>query len=335
MSEEALYYTQLSDKKVKCLLCPHNCLIVEGKAGICNVRKNENGKLISLNYGQLSAVHLDPVEKKPLYHFFPGKNILSVGSIGCNLKCNFCQNSSISQVEKGKGVRVTVYKPETIVKYALKARNNIGVAYTYNEPVVWFEFMEETSEKIRKEGMKNVMVSNGYINPEPLKDLLPLTDAFNIDLKAFSDTFYRKQAKASLQPVLNTLRQIEKSGKHLEITNLIIPSLNDDMFDFEEMLKTISETVGKNTVLHLSRYFPSYKSKIPHTPKETLLKLYNKAKEYLNFVYLGNIISEEGNDTRCPVCNKIVIARTLRYTRFPGLKDGKCLFCNADIPVIQ
>ncbi len=334
MFKEALYYEKKEDKRVQCKLCPHNCIINEGKTGICKVRKNTDGILVSLNYEELSAVHPDPVEKKPLYHFYPGTKILSLGSIGCNMSCKFCQNSNISQIYESKPVSVTHYSSDIIIKTAKRLRNNIGIAYTYNEPVVWYEFMLETASKAHKEGLKNVMVTNGFINREPLEELLPFIDAFNIDLKAFTDDFYKKQTNASLNPVLETLKTVAASGKHFEITNLIIPSLNDDIQIFENMLKAITDISGKNTVLHLSRYFPAYKLNILETPEETLLKFHAKAKEYLNYVYLGNIITENGNATRCPDCGEILIARSLRYSKNTGIINNRCKRCKCYIPAV-
>ena len=334
MLHEASYYKKLENKQVKCTLCPHNCIINDEKYGICKVRKNENGILYSLNYEQLSAVHIDPIEKKPLYHFFPGKNILSLGSIGCNLKCNFCQNSRISQINPDYEFPTDIHKSDLIIKEAKRVRNNIGIAYTYNEPAVWYEYMLETAVKAKENNLKNVVVSNGYINPEPLSELLPYIDAFNIDLKAFTEDFYKQQTKSDLQPVLNTIEQIASSGKHFEITYLVIPTLNDDSETFKKMLKTLVRISGKNTILHLSRYFPAYKSDISTTPKETLLQFFHTAKQHLNFVYLGNIITDTGNNTYCPNCGSILITRTLALTGISGLSENKCENCNHIIPGI-
>lgn len=332
MLYEASYYKKRDNNQVECTLCPHNCIINEGKYGICKVRKNENGILYSLNYEQLSAVHIDPVEKKPLYHFYPGKNILSLGSIGCNLKCNFCQNSNISQINPDNEFPANIHKSDLIINEAKRIRKNIGIAYTYNEPIVWYEYMFETAVKAKENNLKNVVVSNGYINPEPLSELLPYIDAFNIDLKGFTDDFYKNQTNSGLQPVLNTIEKIVSADKLLEITFLVIPTLNDDIDNFKKMLKTLVRISGKNTILHLSRYFPAYKSKLPMTPKETLLKFYHIAKQHLNFVYLGNIISDTGNNTYCPNCGGILITRTLAITGISGLNENKCINCNHKIP---
>jgi len=334
MQKEAKYYKKLENEQVQCVLCPHNCIINEGKYGICKVRKNSKGRLISENYAQISAIHSDPIEKKPLYHFYPGKNILSIGSLGCNLKCKFCQNSSISQTKVSEFSQSKILYPEHIIKEAKRTRNNIGIAYTYNEPTVWYEFMYKTAKKAHKAKLKNVVVSNGYINEKPLEKIIKYIDAFNVDIKAFTESFYREQTNSSLQPVLDTLEQISKEKRHLEITNLIIPTLNDDEKIFEEMINEIVKISGKNTILHISRYFPAYKMNIEHTPTETIMKFYQIAKKHLNYVYLGNIISDEGCNTICPVCGERLISRDKYYTRTSGLTKNKCINCNSEIPVI-
>ncbi|MCF6364697.1 MAG: AmmeMemoRadiSam system radical SAM enzyme [Bacteroidales bacterium] len=335
MIKKAKYYYKLKNKQVKCTLCPHNCIINEGKYGICKVRKNAGGKLISENYAQISAIHSDPIEKKPLYHFYPGKNILSIGSLGCNLKCNFCQNSNISQTKVTDFNNSKIIYPEHIIKEAKRTRNNIGIAYTYNEPTVWYEFMYDTAKKAHKAKLKNVIVSNGYINKKPLNKIIKYIDAFNIDIKAFTETFYKEQTGSSLKPVLETVKIIANHKKHLELTNLIIPTLNDDESIFEEMINELVKIAGKNLILHISRYYPSYNMDIEHTPKETMIKLYNIAKKHLNYVYLGNIISEEGSNTICRVCNERLISRDKYYTRISNISKNRCMNCNTKIPIIN
>lgn len=335
MKKIAKYYKNFNDK-IQCVLCPHECILSEGKFGKCKVRKNISGNLISENYGKICSINSDPIEKKPLYHFFPSKNILSIGSIGCNLSCNFCQNSEISQVKIDDFEFLEKKYPQNIVNYALKIPNNIGIAYTYNEPIVWFEFMKETSEIAKEKGLKNVMVSNGFINKKPLSELLNYIDAFNIDLKSYSDIFYKKQTSARLNPILENLKEIKKSGKHLEITNLIIPTLNDDFSIFEKMIKMLANDLGKDTVFHISRYFPRYKSTIYATPPNTLMNLYSIAKKYLNHVYLGNIFTETGQNTICPKCKNILIKRTGYKTSLVGINNkNKCIFCGNKTSVIS
>ncbi|MCD4793352.1 MAG: AmmeMemoRadiSam system radical SAM enzyme [Bacteroidales bacterium] len=335
MIKEAQYYKKLDSQKVQCLLCPHNCIININKFGKCRVRKNIDGKLISENYAVISSFHSDPIEKKPLYHFYPGKNILSIGSVGCNLKCKFCQNSSISQSSVEEFKHAKIIYPEIIIKEAKRTRNNIGIAYTYNEPIVWYEFMLETAKKAKDEKMKNVVVTNGYINEEPLNELIPYIDAFNIDLKAFTEDFYKKQTNSSLAPVLKNIEIIKNNNKHIEITNLIIPGLNDDKHIFEDMIKKIVSISGKNTVTHLSRYFPSYKMTLNATGKSKMNELFDIAKKHLNYVYLGNIITDRGQNTYCPECNNKVISRTMYYTQINGMSNQRCLNCKTEIPIIS
>ena len=325
---EALFYIGEGDGKVKCQLCPQNCLILPGKAGNCRVRKNLNGQLVALVYGKVASLAVDPIEKKPLYHFFPGKKILSIGNVGCNLHCIFCQNHDISQCDPDDFHWFKTITPSQISVYAQNAEDNIGVAYTYNEPFTFYEYLKDTAIKTKESGMKNVVVSNGYINEEPLRAVLPLLDAFNIDLKGFSDGFYKKITRGSLAPVLNTLKIIARSDAHLEITNLVIPELNDDEHLFTEMVSWISGELGRNVPLHLSRYFPRYKLDHPATPAGTLEKFYRIARKQLDFVYLGNLAGENRSDTLCPGCGSVLVARQGYQVRVHSLGvSGECKLC--------
>ena len=331
--EKALFYTS-DGKNVRCFLCPHNCLVEEGGYGVCNVRKNIEGELYTVNYGIASAVNLDPVEKKPMYHFYPGSKILSVGSIGCNLRCKYCQNYTIAQ---GKFEDFSDYteglSPEEIAGEAerLKERGNIGVAYTYNEPVIWYEFMYDISKSIKARGMKNIMVSNGFINPEPLEKLLETIDAFSIDLKGFTDEFYKKITGSRLEPVKRTLEIIAASDRHLEVEYLVIPGHNDDKKEFSQMLEWYEKSLGKDVPLHINRYFPTYKMTEPATSMKTLIELYEMAREKLDYVYLGNIESELGRDTLCPGCGEIIIKRTGYFSELLGSEKGVCKKCGRKI----
>lgn len=314
------------DGKTECLLCPHNCIIGDGNTGICGVRKNNGGRIELQTYGILSACSVDPVEKKPFYHYFPGYNILSAGSYGCNMRCDFCQNFSISQ--KGYGKTESIITPENLVKRALGTTRNIGVAFTYNEPVIWFEYMRDTSVIAKSHGMHTAMISNGYVNSEPLSEMLNFIDAFNIDLKSFSNTFYKKLTGASLEPVKNALRLIAKSEKHLEITTLIIPGQNDDEGEMELEAGWIADELGKNVPLHLSRYFPMYRRNDPATTDESLSRLFEIARGKLNYVYMGNTRSDSGNKTSCPDCGTVVTIRSGYNTSLMNLdKDGRCTGC--------
>jgi len=319
-----------SDNKSECLLCPHNCRIEEGKAGICGVRMNQGGRIELQTYGVLSACSLDPVEKKPLYHFFPGYNILSIGSYGCNMRCDFCQNFNISQT--GFEETKSTITPEKLVIRAMEAHKNIGLAFTYNEPVIWFEYMRDAASLAKSRGMYTAMISNGYVNSEPLGEILQFIDAFNIDLKSFNNTFYKKLTGATLEPVKNTLMKIAEAGKHLEITTLIIPGQNDDEKEMELETEWIARELGKNVPLHLSRYFPMYRRNDPATPDETLGRLFEIASGKLNYVYVGNTKSYSGQNTNCPECDLKVTIRSGYNTMLLNLDNGgKCTGCGNQI----
>ncbi|MCG6186470.1 AmmeMemoRadiSam system radical SAM enzyme [Maribellus maritimus] len=332
---EALFYTKLEDGTVKCELCPWNCILKVGQTGFCKVRENIDGKLITLVYNKVAALGVDPIEKKPLYHFFPGKNILSIGEVGCNLRCNFCQNHRISQCRASDFKGFHKITPEEIITEALKTFNNIGIAYTYNEPLTFYEFLLDTAKLAKPNGLKNVIVSNGYINPQPLKELLPFIDAFNIDLKAFTAEFYIKQTKGKLNPVLETLKIIANSKAHLEITNLIVPELNDDEKQFEKMVQWIASELSCEVPLHLSRYFPQHELSKSPTPIETLDKLYDIAKKYLRHVYLGNVSDEKRSSTVCCNCQTTIVTRN-RYDTLLKRVDsgGLCKNCGTSNNIV-
>jgi pyruvate formate lyase activating enzyme len=284
-------------------------------------------------FGEPVAIHSDPVEKKPLYHFYPGKQILSIGTFGCNFRCTFCQNYHLSQ--KGHDpLKAIKLKPEELVRKAAGLSGNIGVAYTYNEPTVFYEYMLETAEAIHSAGMKNVMVSNGFINPEPLTRLMPVMDAFNIDLKSFNDDFYRKLTGGRLGPVLETLKNIVQAGKHLEITHLVIPGLNDSIEEFNCLTDWIVKELGDDVPLHLSRYFPAFELSLPPTPLSVLLQFAALAAEKLHFVYTGNVGSNDFSSTYCPHCHTLLMKRHGYNVGVTGLTgEGRCTGCGAVIPV--
>jgi pyruvate formate lyase activating enzyme len=325
-----LLLSRKDEGKAECLLCPHFCKLADKKSGICGARRS-NGEIIELiTYGVVSGYALDPIEKKPLYHFFPGTNILSLGSYGCNLRCDFCQNYSISQHSSANFSIKT--EPDRIVKDALSALNNIGIAFTYNEPVIWFEFIRDVAIKARKKGLHIVLVSNGYVNRDPLAEIISFTDAFNIDLKAFNNDFYKNLAGAHLEPVKNALKQISASGKHLEITTLVITGQNDDEKEMKYEAEWIAGELGKDIPLHLSRYFPMYKREDPATSPDTIKKLAEIASSHLNYVYTGNIVSENGQNTMCPKCGKVVTRRSGYNVNIQNLdKKGNCAGCGTQI----
>ncbi len=333
--QEALFYSRLEGNKVQCELCPWNCILDDGQTGNCKVRINQKGMLFTEVFEKVAALGSDPIEKKPLYHFYPGKNILSFGEVGCNLHCSFCQNHRISQCEAKTFTGFHGITSEQIINEAQKTWNNIGIAYTYNEPFTFYEFLLHTAEMAKTNGLKNVVVSNGYINKKPLIKLLPFIDAFNIDLKAFTNNFYREHTKGKLQPVLETLQTIARSEAHLEITNLVIPGLNDDKDAFLEMVKWISKELGEKTPLHLSRYFPQFKMNVPLTPISTLIQFYNIARQHLCYVFLGNVSDEKRASTYCSECGEILIERNHYNTEFQQLEDnGKCKKCGSPSYII-
>ncbi|MBS3141233.1 AmmeMemoRadiSam system radical SAM enzyme [Candidatus Woesearchaeota archaeon] len=309
---------------VKCLACSHYCIIPENKTGICQVRKNINNKLFLLVYGKVISHHIDPIEKKPLYHFLPGTNIYSIGTIGCNFKCDFCQNYEISQEREISGEDM---QPEQIVKEAIKNKCK-SIAYTYNEPVIMTEFAIDIAKLAKKSNLKNIYVTNGYETKECIDFISNYIDAMNIDLKSFSNKFYLKNCKAKLQPVLNTIKYSHEKGIWIEITTLIIPGENDSEKELNQIAKFIS-SIDKNIPWHISRFFPMYKmQEKSFTPEKTLQKAYEIGKKYLNHVYIGNINKE--NNTICPKCKKEIIERH-NYITISKLKDSKCPYCNEKI----
>lgn len=323
--DKAKYYEKLEGGRVLCKLCPHECKLSEGKLGFCKARKNVNGELISLSYGNLVAIHIDPIEKKPLYHFMPGSTSFSIGTAGCNLSCKNCQNSEISQSSPLQLERIKA-TPEQIVE-AAKKNNSASISYTYTEPTIFYEFVLETAKLAKKNGIKNIIISNGFINPEPLKELIPYLDAANIDLKAFDDSIYREITSARLEPILNNLKILRDSGVWLEITNLIIPGHTDDMQMISEMCEWLVENGFAETPLHFSRFFPANKMMhVPPTSVETVEKAAKIAKSKgIKYVYLGNVHQEEGN-TICPKCGKTLIKRKTYRTEIDGF-SGKCGSC--------
>lgn len=284
MKTEAMFYENLKDK-IHCYLCPHNCVIENGHIGKCNVRKHEDGKLFTLNYGEITSASLDPIEKKPLYYFKPSSHIFSVGSFGCNFTCSFCQNYSISQLP----AESRFVSKEKLVEIILTMENNIGVAFTYNEPSIWYEYVYDCS-KLLKETDPNaavVLVTNGYISEEPLRKLLPYVDAMNIDLKSFNTNYYKNLCGGSLNPVLKTIETAVKSC-HVEITTLLVSGENDSLEEVEEIAKFLSN-LSQDIPLHLSRYFPRYKLKNSPTDISFMRKAEEVARRHLHKVILGNI----------------------------------------------
>ncbi|MBS4016383.1 MAG: AmmeMemoRadiSam system radical SAM enzyme [Candidatus Latescibacteria bacterium] len=317
----AKYYkkiTKANKELLQCELCPNYCLIAESKVGVCLGRKNIDGKLYAINYGEVVSLAMDPIEKKPLYHYFPGAPIFSVATFGCNLKCPFCQNWEISQ----ENAESKFYSPEALVKTAL-TYPTIGIAYTFTEPLIWFEYLLDTMIIARKSGLKNVLVTNGMINPEPLNELLPLIDALNIDLKSIREDFYKDFVKGDLASVKHTIETTKKHC-HIELTNLIIPTKNDSPQDLSDLVDYCA-SLGRDTVLHFTRYFPYHNINLPLTSEKTLLTAMEIAQKKLNYVYLGNIGGHD-NNTYCPKCGNLLVNRGYFNTITTGLKDNN--ICN-------
>ncbi len=327
---EARHYERLEGNAVRCRLCPRECRLVEGAAGVCRTRRNVGGRLIYLYYGACSSVALDPVEKKPLYHFFPGHTILSLGSIGCNLQCAFCQNWQIAQSE----AETVPLAPAEVVELAQERAGEgcIGVAYTYNEPLVGFEFVLDAARAVREAGLKNVLVTNGEINPEPFAELLPYVDALNIDVKGFTEDFYRELCRGRLAPVLRTV-ETAAARAHVELTNLLIPTKNDSPEEIQALVEWVAERLGPDVPLHFSRYFPQYRLDLPATPLVTLEKAAEIARQRLRYVYLGNVAELEGSDTRCPECGTTVIRRR-GYAVRSLLRGRRCPACGFVLAVV-
>lgn len=285
-AKPAMFFNKIEDKKVHCYLCPHNCVIKPDGIGACRARKNIDGSLYSLNYGKITSIALDPIEKKPLYRFKNGSMILSVGTFGCNLKCSFCQNWTIAH----DNPEVYDVTPKDLAQRAseLTSQGNIGIAYTYNEPSIWYEFVYDTAKIVKDAGLSNILVTNGFIGKEALLKLLPYVDAMNIDVKGYTASFYSDICKATLENVKETV-EISAAKCHVEVTTLVIPTLNDALEEISEMSKWLS-SISPQIPLHLSRYFPNYKMKdIPPTPKETLIKAREEALKHLDYVYMGNV----------------------------------------------
>lgn len=314
-----------------CLLCPQNCHLGPGRTGVCRVRQRQDDKLYSLNYGRVTSLGLDPIEKKPLYHFFPGALILSAGTFGCNLACGFCQNWQISQADAAS----TKLAPVTLVARAEseKAAGNIGLAYTYSEPGVWFEYLLDTAPLARERGLKNVLVTNGYLNQGPLAELLPYLDAVNMDLKGFRDGFYREVCHGRLAPVLAFAEVVRAAGVHLELTNLIVPGYNDADEDLCGLVEWVA-ALDPGIPLHFSRYFPQYHFTAPPTRPETMSRAYEIAREKLYYVYLGNVSSAVGRDTVCPGCGATLVAREGFRTRLVALEGNRCRECGRETPIV-
>jgi len=329
--KEALFYKKLDKKQVQCQLCPRRCTIANGQRGYCGVRENREGTLYTLVYAKPVAIHIDPIEKKPLFHFLPSTTAFSIATAGCNLKCKFCQNWEISQA-KPEDVQYSYIEPKDLIK-KVKESGSPTIAYTYTEPTIFYEYMLETAKLAKKEGIRNVMHSCGYINEEPLRQLAKYLDAANIDLKGFTNDYYLKISDATLEPVLKSLKILKEEGVHIEITNLILPGYNDDQDTIRKMCLWIKENLGNDVPLHFSRFFPMYKlTSLSPTPVETLEIARKIALESgLKYVYIGNVGGHSAENTYCPRCKKVLIERRGYFVLQNNIVDGKCKFCGEKI----
>lgn len=329
--KEAILYRKLENGKVSCYLCSHHCTIGNGKFGICNVRENRGGILYTHAYGNLIARNLDPIEKKPLYHFFPGSTSYSIATVGCNFQCGFCQNWQISQVREAEdlGARATFTSPEEAVRQAISTGAK-SISYTYTEPTIFFEYAYETSKIAKGEELSNVFVTNGFMTEEMIRAAHPFLDAANIDLKSFNDDYYRKLCKGRLAPVLQSIRLMKQLNIWIEVTTLVVPGQNDSEEEFVEIARFLAG-VDVSIPWHISRFYPQYKmDRTPPTPLETMSRAYTIGKEAgLRYVYLGNV--SEGNDTHCYTCNRLLIERRGFSVSKKNIKDGRCPACHTPI----
>jgi pyruvate formate lyase activating enzyme len=323
------------DMGVKCGLCPFNCYLPDGAKGLCRVRMNRNGKLYTQVFGQVVSVNLDPIEKKPVYHMLPGTGILSVSTVGCPLRCSFCQNWTISQAYPEQNREPSLMSPEDLVNAALQRRIP-SIAYTYGEPVAYFEYMLQTARLARQKGLRNVMVTSGFINPAPLERLAPYMDVVKVDLKGMSEKFYEKEVGGYLRPVLDALKLLKKLGVLVEVVNLVVPERNDTPEDFERLSRWVVENLGADCPLFFSRFHPDYRMlNLPPTPLKTLeLARDISMKNGLQYVYLGNVPGHEGENTYCPHDRTLLIERSGYQVLQNKLKKGRCPVCGGKIPGI-
>jgi pyruvate formate lyase activating enzyme len=323
-TREALYYEKLEGTKVRCRLCPHLCGIADDAAGKCGLRENRGGTLVALSYGRTVTANADPIEKKPLYHFMPGSVILSIGPNGCTFTCDNCQNWHISQDK----APTRYISPAELVELASHG-GSIGVAFTYTEPLLWFEYLKDALPLLRAKGLKSVLVTNGFLNEEPARELSPLVDAFNVDLKSIRDDFYRKFCGGRVEPVKRFI-EIAARVSHVEVTNLVIPGLNDARKDLEDLVEWLA-AVSPDIPLHFSRFFPQYRmTDRPPTSEKSLRTAFEIARKKLHYVYVGNIFIDGTEDTRCVKCGAVVVRRVGYEAQMIG-PGGTCPSCGTQV----
>ncbi len=323
-SREADWYEPAGGRLVRCLLCPHECILGENDRGFCRVRVVKDGKLWSLVYGNPCAVHVDPMEKKPLHHFLPGSSILSIATAGCNLRCINCQNWEISQ-SKPEDTDNWDLMPERLVRETV-TRRIPALAYTYSEPMIFYEYVRDTAALAREAGVRNVLVTAGYVSEDPLRELCQVIDAANVDLKSMDDGFYKRITESTLKPVLRALEIMREEGVWVEVTRLLVPGYSDDLDDVREMCEWLVRALGPDTPLHLSRFHPAYElTALPPTPADTLERAYEVAREAgLHHVYVGNLPGHPSQDTVCPDCGRKVVERVGYFVPSVSIEDGRC-----------
>jgi len=333
--KEAAFFEKLKDEIVRCKLCPWNCVLRPGQRGLCGVRENREGKLYTLNYGFITALNVDPMEKKPLFHYYPGSPIVSISTVGCNLKCPWCQNYTISQ-RAPEEVIGDYMSPGEIINY-MKSIRVPFLAFTYNEPIIWYEYVLDVARAAKRMGYKNVLITNGHINMEPLEELVPYIDAANVDIKSFNETTYLKVMRGHLKAILEATEYMHEKGVHIETTYLVVPRVNDDEEEFKQLVKWQIEELSPDVPLHISRFFPMYKyidrEATPITTVERLWKIARKLG--LNYVYVGNVPGHKGENTYCPECGKLLIKRMgFWITEWNITKDNKCKYCGTKIAIV-
>ncbi|MEO0072769.1 MAG: AmmeMemoRadiSam system radical SAM enzyme [candidate division WOR-3 bacterium] len=328
---EAMFYRKLDNKKVVCELCPRYCIIPDGKRGFCRNRENIGGTLYSVVYNRPVSIGLEPIEKAPFYHFLPGAMRLTLATVSCNQRCKYCQNWEISQrsVEEVENYYAT---PEDIIKLAKEKKTNV-ICFTYTEPIVFYEYMYDIAKRARQEGLKSVVVTGGYINPQPMEELTKVVDAIKIDLKGFNEQFYHEVCGSELAPVLEAIKIVKNSGVHLEIVNLVVPGLNDDTNEIRKMCLWLRENIGSDIPIHFSRFFPQYKlQRLPPTPITTLERCAQIAKQVgLKYVYLGNVFGHDLENTYCPQCHRLLIKRQGYSVLENNINKGRCKLCGEKI----
>ena len=331
-----MHYSALDGGKVRCGLCPHNCTISEGKRAICGVRQNTKGRLFSLIYGRYSSVHPDPIEKKPLYHFHPGSTVLSFGTLGCNLRCLHCQNWEISQARDADFDMLRALRTDELNDWAENTGSK-GIAWTYNEPSIWHEFTLEGCREAKRHGLYTVYVTNGYINEAPLREIGLHLDAANVDVKAFTEKFYKEISGVRLQPVLDACKLYRELKVHLELTYLIIPTKNDGAAELGQFCRWVVKELGPDVPVHFSRFHPDYKlSDVGPTPVKKVVEAWEIGRKAgLEFVYGGNVPHGDYENTRCPKCGSLLIERSGFFASVKGLEGGACQSCRRAIPVVR